>query len=100
MRLAAFIGIAVLLVAAAFAVRARSAPAQSPPLPLAVGIGPLTEADFWALVDHSAAYEAQPEAQLADLRRELGRLTPEQIVGFEKQFDRLMGQSYSWELWG
>lgn len=61
--------------------------------------GPLGVDDFWMLVDHSAL-AASADAQLDDLRTSLRRLTPEQIVDFEKLFTRVLRESYSWNLWG
>lgn len=75
---------------------------MSGPAPTTVVIGPdhLSQQDFWALIDHSALHEANPEAQLADLRTNISRLTADQIAQFEQIFDRTMRQSYSWDLWG
>lgn len=61
--------------------------------------GPLGVDAFWQLIDHSAA-AGGPDAQLEDLRANLRRLTPEQIVGFQALFDRFMQEAYSWDLWG
>ena len=70
------------------------------PVAVAVGAGPLTNKNFWDLIDHSAALEANPDAQLADLRASLNRLSASQIADFERMFDQTMRQSYSWDLWG
>ncbi|WP_239019841.1 DUF4240 domain-containing protein [Sphingomonas suaedae] len=75
-------------------------PSDGTPAPLVVGSGPLTQESFWALVDHSAALEADPDAQLADLRASLSRLSASQIADFERIFDETMRRSYSWDLWG
>lgn len=68
--------------------------------PVVIGPGHLDTKQFWALVDHSALLEANPDAQLADLRVSLNRLQPDQIAEFEQIFDATMRQSYSWNLWG
>jgi len=70
------------------------------PTPVMIGPGHLSEQDFWALIDHSAVLEADPNAQLAELRASLDRLKPDQIAEFEQIFDQTMRQSYSWDLWG
>jgi hypothetical protein len=68
--------------------------------PLQIGTGPLGTDDFWALVDQSAAFDAEPDAQIAALRASLDRLSPSQIADFEKLFRETMRSSYSWDLWG
>jgi hypothetical protein len=89
-----------------FAVRAfggsmsEARPSGRTPVTVVVGSGPLTSENFWALIDHSAAFEANPDAQLADLRASLNRLSASQIADFERIFDATMNQSYSWDLWG
>lgn len=61
---------------------------------------PLTRHEFWAIIDHSAQFEADPEMQLADLHASFLRLSPGQIADFEQLFDETMQDSYSWDLWG
>lgn len=68
--------------------------------PLSIASGPMKRDDFWALVDHSAVLEADPDGQLADLRSSLLALTPDQILDFERHFDQVMLDSYDWNLWG
>lgn len=90
----------------AFAVRAFGSEMAEPrpigrtPVAAVIGSGPLSNQNFWDLIDHSAALEANPDAQLADLRASLGRLSAPQIADFERMFDETMRQSYSWDLWG
>jgi len=67
---------------------------------VAVGPGPLSRDSFWNIIDHSAAFEADPDAQLVDLRATLSRLSPSQVADFERMFDETLRQSYSWDLWG
>lgn len=96
----------VLAGAAFFAVRAFGGGVAEPrserstAAAVAVGSGPLSRDSFWNIIDHSAASEANPDAQLADLRTSLSRLSPSQIADFERLFDETMRQSYSWDLWG
>lgn len=70
------------------------------PVAVVIGPGPLTDENFWALIDHSVALEANPDAQLADLRASLSGISASQIADFERMFDETMRQSYSWDLWG
>lgn len=96
----------VLAGAAFFAVSAFGGAVAEPRLErstaaaVAVGSGPLARDGFWNIIDHSAASEANPDTQLADLRASLSRLSPSQIADFERIFDETMRQSYSWDLWG
>jgi hypothetical protein len=60
---------------------------------------PVDAAAFWTLIDRSAATKDQ-EAQLTALRALLDTLTPDQIVGFQTQFDAAMARANSWDLWG
>lgn len=96
----------VIVAVAAFAIRTfgiRKLEAQTD-IPqsavVAIGAGHLSKQEFWALVDHSAAFEAHPELQLKNLEASLERLTPDQIAEFEQMFDETMRQSYTWDLWG
>ena len=60
----------------------------------------MTEPRFWAIVAESTPYEADPDKQSAVLRASLEKLTPAELEGYERTFDRLMKESYSWDLWG
>ena len=64
------------------------------------GADHLGEREFWALIDHSTAFGADPDAQLADLRTALDRLPASRIADFERMFDAALRRSYSWDLWG
>lgn len=85
--------------ASAFRTRVESPLGRSEPHVVDLKPGPLGADVFWQLIDHSAL-AASPDAQLEDLRSNLRRLTPEQIVDFQTLFDRFMQESYSWDLWG
>lgn len=65
-----------------------------------IATGPLGLDDFWAIVDHSARFEADTDLQLVDLHASLMRLSPSQIADFERMFDETMRNSYTWDLWG
>ncbi|QNA86192.1 DUF4240 domain-containing protein [Sphingomonas sp. So64.6b] len=92
--------VAILTLGFANGAKAKTRAPETPPAAIVIDAGPLSKAGFWALIDHSAAFEADPPAQLADLRASLAHLTPAQIVDFERHFDETMRQSYSWDLWG
>jgi hypothetical protein len=79
---------------------AEARPSVHAPVTVVVGAEPLTDKNFWDLIDHSTAFEAKTDAQLADLRASLSRLSASQIADFERIFDETMRQSYSWDLWG
>ncbi|MDQ1230085.1 hypothetical protein QE379_001511 [Sphingomonas sp. SORGH_AS 879] len=83
----------------AYAGGARAAKSGKPS-PVSIGAGPLSRDDFWALVDHSAIWRTDADAQMADLRASLNRLTPAQIVAFQGYFDEAMIGAYRWDLWG
>ena len=57
---------AALALIVAYGGRARPAK-QGLQTPVTVGAGPLSRDDFWALVDHSATWGEDADAQLADL---------------------------------
>ncbi|WP_298168190.1 DUF4240 domain-containing protein [Novosphingobium sp.] len=79
----------------------RDGPVGRPILvPPARQIAPLDERAFWTLVDQSAKFEDEPEAQIVALRSSLSRLPQERIADFERVFDQVMRRSYSWDLWG
>ncbi|WP_294274934.1 DUF4240 domain-containing protein [uncultured Sphingomonas sp.] len=68
--------------------------------PVAIDGNSLSRDDFWALIDHSATWGEDADAQLADLRASLKRLTPFQIVTFQGYFEDAVIRSYRWDLWG
>ncbi|MEV8377179.1 DUF4240 domain-containing protein [Kribbella sp. NPDC056861] len=59
---------------------------------------------FWELVE-AARVEvddtvADPDGVVDSLTKALGELAPEEIAGFGVQLERLLAESYRWELWG
>ena len=60
----------------------------------------MTEQRFWAIIAESTPFEADTDKQSAVLRASLEKLTPAELEGYERIFDRLMTESYSWDLWG
>lgn len=60
----------------------------------------MTDDRFWALVEGSVPYEADPPRQLAALRAALRELSAVEIEAFERAFHRQQRRAYSWDLWG
>ena len=63
-------------------------------------VTPMSDDRFWTIVDSTATYEAQPEAQLNALRSALGRLSAEEIEAFQATLGDQLKRSYTWDLWG
>ncbi len=57
---------------------------------------------FWSLIAASRrGVEADDQdAQVEKLEARLAKLTPEDLVGFERVFDELLQTSYRADLWG
>jgi hypothetical protein len=98
--LIAFVVLTVLASGLYIRFNAGSQPESQSAARIEIGPGPLSLDGFWALIDHSATLESDADAQVADLRVSLQRLTPDQIADFEKLFDETMRNCYSWDLWG
>jgi hypothetical protein len=98
--LVALVALAVLVSGLFGGSNAGAQPGSRSAAPVEIGSGPLSVDGFWALIDRSAAFESNPDAQVADLRASLQRLTPDQIADFQKLFGETMQNSYSWDLWG
>lgn len=60
----------------------------------------MSDDQFWALVDRSAAHEADPGRQMAVLAAELDKLSPEAVMAFEFAFYKQMTRAYDLDLWG
>jgi len=60
----------------------------------------MSEDRFWTLIDHTSAYEADPQCQLEALRQVLRDLTVFEIEAFERAFQREKKRAYIWDLWG
>jgi Protein of unknown function (DUF4240) len=61
---------------------------------------PMSDDRFWMLVGQTLRFEDEPEIQLAELQRDLAKLSAAEIVAFELAFGRKLVASYTWELWG
>lgn len=56
---------------------------------------------FWEIVDRSALRGGGDQGgQCEALRTALLALSPEEIVGFDAAFHKMMNASYTWDLWG
>jgi hypothetical protein len=65
----------------------------------------MDEATFWKIIDAGAKARKKrgviEEDEFCEAVTEaLGKLTPEQIIGFRAQLDTLLAKAYSWDLWG
>src|SRR3712207_5386674 len=55
---------------------------------------------FWALIDDTRTVgEGDPERHAEVLRCRLQRMTPEEILGFERLWRHYDARAYRWELW-
>ena len=59
----------------------------------------MTETDFWAIIDRSSVFEADPDRQLEALSEALRALSAEEILAFQAQFDRQLTRAYNWDVW-
>ena len=55
---------------------------------------------FWEIIERTRSQDDDQERQMAALAAELSRLPPAEIEAFGAVFDRLLIESYSWDLWG
>jgi hypothetical protein len=60
----------------------------------------LDESRFWDIVEATPANREDRDGQLAAVRERLAGLAAEELLGFQAQFDRLMADAYTWDLWG
>jgi hypothetical protein len=61
---------------------------------------PMSDAEFWAIIEHTLADVAAPKRQLAALRSVLDSLSPDQIVAFDAALSAQVQRAYTWDLWG
>ena len=60
----------------------------------------MNEEKFWQLIENAKARsDGETDAQLENLRENLEKLSPEEIVAFDRLFDKFFWQSYDWKLW-
>jgi hypothetical protein len=55
---------------------------------------------FWGIIERSRLPGADQAAQMAALSAELAELPTAEIEAFGAVFDRLLRETYSWDLWG
>lgn len=61
----------------------------------------MDESQFWAIVE-SGGLKARddPERQLTAVRKQLSRLSPDEIRDFHHVFNQKLVDAYTWDLWG
>jgi hypothetical protein len=55
---------------------------------------------FWDIIERTRAPSGDQDQQMAALAAELSKLSPAEIEAFGTVFDRLLTETYSWDLWG
>lgn len=55
---------------------------------------------FWKIIDRTKPGKADQDEQLALLHSELEKLSPHELEVFGANMDRILTDSYSWDLWG
>lgn len=59
----------------------------------------LDENRFWSIIDKSLRKTDDQEGQAEYLRKEIGKLTPKEMVGFRLRTDKLLYDTYNSEMW-
>lgn len=59
----------------------------------------LDEETYWSLIDASRKATRRQEDQEQYLIREIGKLTPKQMIGFRLRTDKLLHDTYTSEMW-
>ena len=61
----------------------------------------MDEARFWAIIEAGGRKAlAEPERQLAAVRKQLLKLSPDEIRDFHRLFNQKLADAYTWDLWG
>jgi hypothetical protein len=61
----------------------------------------MDEAQFWAVIEAGGRKaRTDQDRQLVAVRKQLAKLTPEEIWSFDRLFNRKMVDAYRWDLWG
>lgn len=55
---------------------------------------------FWDIIERTRSPDADQDRQRAALAAELSKFSPAEIEAFGAVFDRLLSETYSWDLWG
>jgi hypothetical protein len=75
------------------------APVAGAQEPVTGSVAPMSADAFWAIIDRTAALEADPEGQLEALRTGLQTLSAEEVVAFTNAFEQQLRRAYRWDLW-
>jgi hypothetical protein len=59
----------------------------------------MDEEKFWQLIESSQTENNDTDAQLEILQEKLEALSPDEIIAFDRIFDKFYWQSYDWKLW-
>lgn len=54
---------------------------------------------FWAIIDGTAVFEANPERQVEVLRADLEKLSTDELVAFTNTFEQQLRRAYRWDVW-
>jgi hypothetical protein len=61
----------------------------------------MDEAMFWQIIEAGGRKAlADPERQLAAVRKRLGKLSPAEVRAFHRLFNQKLADAYTWDLWG
>ena len=61
----------------------------------------MDEAQFWSIIEAGGKKAlADPDRQLAVVRKQLAKLPPEEVRAFDKLFEQKRVAAYTWDLWG
>jgi hypothetical protein len=86
-----------------FAAMLTAAPAMataSAPYEHVQGVARMSEDRFWSIIAATLPDATSQRAQIESLTRQLEALSTEDVAAFQTEFDRKMGDAYSWDLWG
>src|SRR5262249_46305929 len=78
------------------------------PPPLKAPVPPMAEARFWTLIETSRKRASRKkrrrgqdfiDVHIAELRKLLSELGPEELIAYNNRFQYYWGLSYRWDLW-
>ena len=61
---------------------------------------PLSEDDFWAIVEEAKQATSEREGRPGALKESLRRMSTEKVAAFQMTFDHFVAKAYRWDLWG
>lgn len=91
-------GIAILAAIVVISLTSASRAAEAGP-PVVISDGERIDW-FWGIIERTRSADGDQDRQMAALAAELSRLPPTEIEAFGAVFDRLLTETYSWDLWG